>query len=64
MHGFIHSKRRNRLKASTVSQLVFIYSNMGDKDVVDNMLYELHPEIEGNISENEEEEASDSDDEE
>ncbi|ETM54641.1 hypothetical protein L914_02057 [Phytophthora nicotianae] len=49
IHGFIHSKRRNRLHASKVEQLVFIYSNLASStgepirdDLADDMYPDAH----------------------
>lgn len=46
IHGFIQSQRRNRLTSERLDKLVFVYSNMGDKGAVDQILYELYPEAE------------------
>ncbi|KAF1329289.1 hypothetical protein FI667_g5966, partial [Globisporangium splendens] len=46
IHGFIHSKNRNRLTPARVDKLVFVYSNLGKNGAVDHILYELFPEAE------------------
>ncbi|KAE9310125.1 hypothetical protein PF008_g20528 [Phytophthora fragariae] len=44
IHDFIHTKRRNRLNASRVEKLVFIYCNAGSKDAKANTFYKLGDE--------------------
>jgi hypothetical protein len=46
IHGFIQSQRRNRLTSERLDKLVFVYSNLGEKSSVDQILYELYPEAE------------------
>ncbi|ETN17832.1 hypothetical protein PPTG_05520 [Phytophthora nicotianae INRA-310] len=43
VHGFTHSKRRNRLKVSTVEKLSFIYINNGDSRPTRSPLYKTSP---------------------
>ncbi|OWZ12562.1 hypothetical protein PHMEG_00014250 [Phytophthora megakarya] len=41
IHGFIHSKRRNRLNATRAKKLVFVYTNHKG---VDHVLYDSYPD--------------------
>lgn len=41
IHGFIHSKRRNRLTAERVEKLVFLYTNHDGDDLV---MYDSYPD--------------------
>ena len=52
-HAFIHTKIRNRLSAEKVSMLVFLYSNGGRAGEPDEILYQVHPEIEMNEDDSE-----------
>lgn len=44
VHAFIHTKRRNRLTPERVEKLVFIYSNMGDKEAANSLIYKVFPD--------------------
>lgn len=43
IHGFIHSKNRNRLSVERVNKLVFIYTNLAKRKTANHILYELFP---------------------
>lgn len=45
IHSFIHSKLRNRLSNDRAEKLVFVYTNMGDKNAVDQLLFQLFPDV-------------------
>ncbi|OWY98826.1 hypothetical protein PHMEG_00030303 [Phytophthora megakarya] len=53
IHGFIHSKLRNRLKSKRVEKLFYIYCNVGNKDSKAYILYKTAHESEGEDDEDE-----------
>ncbi|KAG3109028.1 hypothetical protein PI124_g11788 [Phytophthora idaei] len=54
IHDFIYTKRRNRLDARRVEQLVFIYCNAGSKDDKANIFYQAFDEGESDDGEDDE----------
>ncbi|ETI56819.1 hypothetical protein F443_00781 [Phytophthora nicotianae P1569] len=44
IHGFIHTKTRNRLFPDRVNKPVFVYCNLGATSEVNHIMYELFPE--------------------
>ncbi|EGZ25984.1 hypothetical protein PHYSODRAFT_484496 [Phytophthora sojae] len=44
IHGFIHTKLRNRLTPERVNKLVFVYTNIARKSEVNHILYQLYPD--------------------
>ncbi|EGZ21701.1 hypothetical protein PHYSODRAFT_329615 [Phytophthora sojae] len=44
IHGFIHTKLRNRLTLERVNKLVFVYTNIARKSEVNHILYQLYPD--------------------
>ncbi|GMF53295.1 unnamed protein product [Phytophthora fragariaefolia] len=44
IHGFIHTKLRNRLTPERVNKLVFVYTNIALKSEVNHILYQLYPD--------------------
>ncbi|KAE9290864.1 hypothetical protein PR003_g25182 [Phytophthora rubi] len=44
IHGFIHTKLRNRLTPERVSKLVFVYTNIARKSEVNHIMYQLFPD--------------------
>ncbi|KAE9027875.1 hypothetical protein PR002_g10553 [Phytophthora rubi] len=44
IHGFIHTKLRNRLTPERVNNLVFVYTNIARKSEVYHIMYELFPD--------------------
>ncbi|GMF17455.1 unnamed protein product [Phytophthora fragariaefolia] len=44
IHGFIHTKLRNRLTLELVNKLVFVYANIARKSEVNHILYQLYPD--------------------
>ncbi|OWY97306.1 hypothetical protein PHMEG_00032201, partial [Phytophthora megakarya] len=44
IHGFIHTKLRNRLSPDKVNKLVFVYTNIARKSEVNHIMYQLFPE--------------------
>ncbi|KAJ8576430.1 hypothetical protein ON010_g2780 [Phytophthora cinnamomi] len=44
IHGFIHTKLRNRLTPERVNKLVFVYTNIARKSEVNHIMYQLFPD--------------------
>ncbi|ETP46893.1 hypothetical protein F442_06945 [Phytophthora nicotianae P10297] len=68
IHDFIHSKRRNRLHASRVEKLVFVYSNIVSRTgepIRDHLADDMYPDAhDGDMGEQDDEETEEMDDEE
>ncbi|KAG6943474.1 hypothetical protein JG687_00018438, partial [Phytophthora cactorum] len=44
IHGFIHTKLRNRLTPERVNKLVFVYTNIARKSEVNHIMYQFFPD--------------------
>ncbi|POM64147.1 Hypothetical protein PHPALM_20363 [Phytophthora palmivora] len=64
IHGFIHTKIRNRLTPERVNKLVFVYTNIALKYEVNHILYQLLPDAcdDEDLSDSSGDDSSDDDD--